>query len=211
MTEQAASVYQRALGPRFGHLQPQLQDYFSLAPGSGSYGVGDGVFDVVGCPIWWLRPLLAPMAADNSFFGEYGTSVPFSIENHAHLDRHGRPALTAIRRMHFPQATRSFEDMTVLDRAYGLLDYVGRVRRVATSAQLEVTDDGHMRISSAATRLLAGPFRAAVPPVVDARAYTEQWWDASAARFRIQTRVIQRQLGSIFVYAGHFDYRLVPA
>ena len=51
-------IYERALGSDFARLQPELQEYFSLAPGSGHYGVGEGVFDVVGCRQQWLRPLL---------------------------------------------------------------------------------------------------------------------------------------------------------
>lgn len=206
----AGSVYERVLGPRFEALQPQLQAYFSLAPGSGSYGIGRGTFDVVGCPLRWLRPMMALAASDNSFFGEYGHSVPFTVRNDAHRDGSGRSALTAVRRISFPEATRTFEDSTVLDPRRGLLDLVGRRRRIATSVHLDVTAGGHLRISSAATRLLAGPLRMAIPAVVDARAYTEQWWDGQSAVFRIQTKVIQPQLGSIFVYAGRFDYRLEP-
>ena len=51
-------IYEQAMGAGFARLQPELQDYFSLAPGSGTYGVGEGVFDVVGCRQQWLRPLL---------------------------------------------------------------------------------------------------------------------------------------------------------
>jgi hypothetical protein len=51
-------IYQQAMGAGFTRLQPELQDYFSLAPGSGMYGVGEGTFDVVGCRQSWLRPLL---------------------------------------------------------------------------------------------------------------------------------------------------------
>jgi len=40
-------IYERALGRDFDRLQPELQEYFALAPGSGHYGVGEGVFDVV--------------------------------------------------------------------------------------------------------------------------------------------------------------------
>ncbi|GAB3263488.1 DUF4166 domain-containing protein [Arthrobacter pigmenti] len=210
MMNPEGSVYERVLGPRFADLQPQLQAYFSLAPDSDSCGFGRGTFDVAGCPVRWLRPMMALAASDNSFFGEFGYSVPFTIRNHAHRDNSGRPALTAVRRISFPEAIRTFEDSTVLDPRRGLLDLVGRHRRIATFVHLDVTAEGHLRISSAATRLQAGPLRLAMPAVVDARAYTEQWWDEQSAVFRIQTKVIQPQLGSIFVYAGRFDYRLEP-
>ena len=48
-------IYRQALGADFHRLQPELQEYFSLAPGSGRFGVGEGVFEVVGCRQRWLR------------------------------------------------------------------------------------------------------------------------------------------------------------
>lgn len=203
------SVYQSVLGSRYSKLQPQLQEYFSLAAGSGTYGVGTGVFDVVGCPLPWLRPALAPAAAENTFFPEFGRGIPFRIENRAHLDPLGRPALTAVRQIEFPGRTRLFQDSTVLDPAHGLLDHVGKHRRLMTSLRLEITPAGHLRIASYRTHVPAGPVRFTVPGLIDAKAFTEQWWDAGAGRFRIQTKVIQPQLGAVFVYAGSFEYELL--
>lgn len=205
------SVYQQVLGSRYGRLQAQLQEYFSLAAGSGSYGSGTGVFDVVGCPLPWLRPALAPAAAENSFFPDFGHGIEFRIENYAHQDPFGRSTLTALRRIDFPGRRRTFEDSTTLDPRHGLLDYVGRHRAVVTGLRLDVTSGGHLRISSSATRVLAGPFRLALPGFVDARAYTEQGWNPETGKFDIQTRVIQRQLGTIFAYAGSFNYTVVDA
>jgi hypothetical protein len=50
------SIYQEVLGPDFGRLQPELQQYFGLHAGSGQSGVGTGVFDVAGTPAWFARP-----------------------------------------------------------------------------------------------------------------------------------------------------------
>lgn len=205
------SVYQSVLGSRYSQLQPQLQEYFSLAAGSGAHGVGTGVFDVVGCPLPWLRPALAPAAVENTFFPEYGRGIDFRIENYAHVDPEGRPALTALRQIEFSGRTRLFEDSTVFDPAHGLLDYVGRHRRLATSLRLEITPEGHLRIASYRTWVPAGPVRLTVPGFLDAKAFTEQWWDAGLGKFRIQTKVVQPQLGAVFVYAGSFDYTLVAA
>lgn len=204
-------VYQRILGSSYSRLQPQLRDYFSLAVGSGSYGLGTGVFDVVGCPMPWLRPALAAAAAENTFFPEFGRGVPFTIENYAHLDPCGRPSLTALRRVDFGSRIRTFEDSTVFDHQHGLLDYVGRHRRLLTALRLDATADGHLRIESSATRILAGPVTLALPAFLDAKAYTEQWWDDETGKFRVQTKVIQPQAGTVFLYAGSFDYTLVAA
>jgi hypothetical protein len=209
-------IYALALGDAFPRLQPELQEYFSLAPGSGLFGVGVGTFDVVGCPQPWLRPLLRLTGPEQAFFPEYGGGIPFRIENHAHLDPFGRPSLTARREIFFPGTTRLFHDTTsYVDSAgrRGLVDYLGRYRRLATDLNLSVTEDGRLRGVSEASRLFLGPLRLGLPGAVDAKAYAEQWWEPQEngpGRHRIQVKVIQPQPGVVLVYAGHFDYRLEP-
>ncbi|MFC9350982.1 DUF4166 domain-containing protein [Arthrobacter sp. NPDC057013] len=216
-------IYRQALGRDFSSLQAELQEYFSLAPGSGSYGVGEGVFEVVGCRQRWLRPLLRLTAGEQAFFPEYGEGVSFRIENHAHLDPFGRSSLTARREIFFPGRTRIFQDTTSVEadgarshapgNGASLVDYVGRYRRLVTDLNLSVTAGGRLRGVSEASRLFLGPLRLPLPAALDAKAYAEQWWDPAAGetgRHRIQVKVIQPQLGLVLVYAGHFDYRLKP-
>lgn len=209
-------IYQQALGSEFGRLQPELQEYFALVPGSGHYGVGEGIFDVVGCRQDWLRPLLRLTSGEEAFFPEYGEQVPFRIENHAHQDPFGRSSLTARREIRFPERTRIFQDTTSAVRQDGtarLVDYVGRYRRMVTDLSLSATPDGRLRGVSDASRLFLGPLRIPLPAALDAKAYAEQWWDPALGtngRHRIQVKVIQPQIGLVLVYAGSFDYRLRP-
>lgn len=228
-------IYRQAMGAEFTRLQPELQDYFSLAPGSGTYGVGEGTFDVVGCRQSWLRPLLRLTAGEQAFFPEYGERVPFRIENHAHLDPFGRSSLTARREIFFPGSTRIFQDTTSVAEDAGaenpgtgraaeaapagsdsqarLVDYVGKYRRLVTELNLSATPEGRLRGVSEASRLFLGPLRLPLPAALDAKAYAEQWWDAADGdhgRHRIQVKVIQPQIGLVLVYAGSFDYRLEP-
>lgn len=212
-------IYRQALGADYGRLQPELQEYFSLVPGSGLYGVGDGTFDVVGCRQEWLRPLLRLASGEQAFFPEYGENIPFRIENHAHDDPFGRSSLTARREIRFPDRIRIFQDTTSAVRDHGsgvprpetrLVDYVGRHRNMVTDLNLSVTPEGRLRGVSEAARLFVGPFRIALPAALDAKAYAEQWWDGAAGRHRIQVKVIQPQAGLVLVYAGSFDYRLRP-
>ncbi|MEV7604649.1 DUF4166 domain-containing protein [Paenarthrobacter sp. NPDC089322] len=220
-------IYQLALGNDFAKLTPQLQEYFSLAAGSGSYGIGEGFFDVVGCRQKWLRPLLALTGSEEAFFPEYGEGIPFRIENHAHVDPFGRPAITARREIYFPSGTRLFHDTTsaVVTPTDGsvstsgtadapsrarLVDHVGRYRRLVTDLELSVTPAGRLRGVSKASRLFLGPLRIPLPAALDARAYAEQWWDEAERKHRIQVKVIQPQIGLVLVYAGRFDYRLAP-
>ncbi|PRB44391.1 hypothetical protein CQ020_04075 [Arthrobacter sp. MYb23] len=209
-------IYQLALGEEFARLTPELQEYFSLAAGSGSYGIGEGVFDVVGCRQKWLRPLLGLTGGEEAFFPEYGEGIPFRIENHAHVDPFGRPALTARREIYFPSGTRLFHDTTSAilnagnDRNARLVDHIGRYRRLVTDLDVSVTAQGRLRGVSEASRLFLGPLRIPLPAAFDARAYAEQWWDNEEGKHRIQVKVIQPQIGVVLVYAGRFDYRLVP-
>lgn len=200
------SIYQQVMGSDFGRLQPELRDYFGLHAGSGSSGFGTGVFDVAGCPTWFARPAFRLTALENAFFPEYNSQVPFTIRNYPHTDPFGRPALTARRELDFGTALRVFEDTTSLQDDV-LTDYVGMHRRMATLLTCSVTDEGHMRMVSSRTRVYAG-IRLPVPDAVGALAYMEQWWDDDAGAFRIKTRVIHSQLGTLLVYAGRFDYIL---
>ncbi|MBP3044588.1 DUF4166 domain-containing protein [Arthrobacter jiangjiafuii] len=200
------SVYRSVLGADFGRLQPQLQEYFSAAPGGGMYGEGTGVFETAGCPRAWLRPLLGLIPVSNAFFPDYGTQIPFTIRNYPHLDPWNRPALTAVRTFRFPGGSRVFEDTTVLTGPGSLTDYLGRKRNLATDLMLAVTKQGHLRMDSPSSRLFLGPLRVPLPAFAAADAQVEQWHDDATGTFRITTRVIQRQAGTVFVYDGSFHY-----
>ncbi|QTG80651.1 DUF4166 domain-containing protein [Arthrobacter crystallopoietes] len=211
-----ASVYQLAMGQDFALLQPELQEYFSLASDSGpaaaggdAVGLGTGIFDVAGCPRPALRPLLRLAGRDNALFPEYERDVPFSIENRAHPDADGRPALTAVRTIDFEGVRRTMQDTTVWEDRAGLTDVLGRSGAVRTDLACAAGADGRMRLVSRRTSIGAGRFRLGLPMLLEAAAFTEQWWDRSEGRFRIRTKVLQRQMGTILEYQGSFSYRLV--
>ncbi len=213
-----ASVYQLAMGKDFTLLQPELQEYFSLAPESGqaapggaAVGLGTGVFDVAGCPRPALRPILRLAGRDNALFPEYQRDVPFSIENRAHLDAAGRPALTAVRAIDFDGVRRTMQDTTVWEGGAGLSDVLGRSGTVRTDLACSAGADGRMRLVSRRTSFGAGRFRLGLPRLLEAAAFTEQWWDRSEGRFRIRTKVLQRQMGTVLEYRGSFSYRLLPS
>jgi hypothetical protein len=216
------SVYQLAMGREFWRLQPELQDYFSLAAGpndgGAQIGIGIGVFDVAGCPRRLLRPMLRLACLDRSLFPEYGLHVPFRIENRPGTDPRSRPFLAAVRTLEFGRLTRVLEDTTWWEpagapdvRRGGLVDSLGRSGLVRTGLDCGVGHDGRMRLISRGTALAAGPLRVPLPRLLDAAAFTEQWWDAAAGLFRIRTKVLQRQFGTVLEYDGAFEYHLEPA
>ncbi len=204
------SIYQQVLGADFERLQPELREYFSTAAGSGVYGEGEGVFETAGCPRPWLRPLLKLVPVSNAFFPDYGAGVPFTIRNYPHCDPQNRASLTAVRTFRFPGGNRIFEDTTSLTGPGQLTDYLGRKRNLATDLVLSVTGDGHLLMDSPRSRLFLGPLRLPLPGFAAADAHVEQWYDCEAGTFRIRTRVVQRQVGTIFVYEGSFSYARVP-
>ncbi|MBO0897822.1 DUF4166 domain-containing protein [Arthrobacter sunyaminii] len=204
------SVYRQVLGSDFERLQPALQEYFSAAAGGGVYGEGEGVFETAGCPRPWLRPLLKLVPVSNAFFPDYGTGIPFTIRNYPHQDPQGRPSLTAVRTFRFPGGNRTFEDTTTLTGPGHLTDYLGRKRNLATDLVLSVTGEGHLLMDSPRSRLFLGPLRLPLPGFAAADAHVEQWYDDGEGVFRIRTRVVQRQVGTIFVYEGSFAYRQQP-
>ncbi len=209
----AVSVYQLAMGTDFALLQPELQHYFSLTPGEENdggatvTGVGSGTFKVAGCPVPVLRPFLGLTSSDNALFPEYQHHVPFTIENRASRTAGGLPQLTAIRTLHFENRTRVMEDRTSWDVNLGkAVGALGRSGRLLTDVACSAGADGRMRIISRRSRLAAGRRSVPLPPVFEAAAFTEQWWDESEHRFRIRTKVIQRQLGTVLEYDGSFTY-----
>lgn len=203
------SIYRLAMGAGFARLQPELQEYFSLDPASPpGCGTGTGTFDVAGCPLPALRPLLRLATRDRSLFPEYQRNVPFTIVNRAQVDAAGRGTLTAVRTLEFTGRTRVMEDVTTWDpQRRVLLDRVGSSGLLATDLECSAGADGRMRLVSRRSRLLAGPLSLPLPRLLEAAAFTEQWWDRAEGRFRIRTKVIQRQLGTVLEYDGAFSYR----
>lgn len=218
-----SSIYREVLGSEFDRLQPELQEYFGLAEEEGFYGVGTGTFDVAGCPSRFFRTAGAAAAAVRlpvpALLRSYERNVPFTIRNFPHTDPFGRRSLTAVRHMQFQGGAVELEDSTILNPAAPagpLLDYVGPRRNALTDLELSVSPEGYLRGRSCRARLfvklplLPDPLRLVLPESLAADAYAVQWWDAGRRQFRIQNKIIQRQLGTLLVYEGRFDYELRP-
>jgi hypothetical protein len=126
------SVYERVLGSDFDLLAPELRAYFS---GGHGVGIGGGVFDVAGCRLAILRPMLAYLARQRILFPEFARDVPFDIVNTPTASGE----LDALRTFHLPARDRPLEDtMRVIDGQ--LHDFMGNTRAFEVRMALAVKD-----------------------------------------------------------------------
>lgn len=91
------SIYQRALGVAFDRLHPQIQRRFGFCSTDGVASIGRGVMDEVWRGRFYTLPFLYVGTWRRIMFPETGSDIPFTIENYAFLDDHGRETVSWIR------------------------------------------------------------------------------------------------------------------
>lgn len=188
------SVYERVLGSDIDLLAPELRAYFS---GGHGIGVGTGVFEVAGCRLRILRPLLAYLARQRILFPEYARDVPFDIVNRPAADG----SLNAVRTFHLPGRDRPLEDtMRVIDGR--LHDFMGTKRGFEVRMALTITDGLlEMRSDRQWIRLLG--LRAPIPQLATVTV-SESW---AGDRQHVDVRLRTPVLGEWFRYSGSFSYQ----
>ncbi len=192
------SVYERVLGSDFDELAPELRAYFS---GSHGVGVGRGVFEVAGCRLAILRPVLFLLARQRILFPEFAREVPFEIVNTPTANGE----LDAIRTFHLPGRDRPLGDtMRVIDGR--LHDFMGNkrgfeVRMVLTIAGGFLT----MRSERQWIRILGARIR--IPQL--ARVTVSESW--VAGHQHVDVRLNTPVIGEWFRYAGSFAYSYASA
>lgn len=187
------SVYERVLGPDIELLAPELCAYFS---GGHGVGVGSGVFEVAGCRLAILRPMLAYLARQRILFPEFARDVPFEIVN----TPTATGELNAIRTFHLPARDRPVEDtMRVIDGE--LHDFMGSKRGFEVRMALSIAGGFlTMRSDRQWVRILGARLRI---PQFATVTVTESWLDGHQhVDVRLRTPVI----GEWFRYSGSFTY-----
>lgn len=101
------SIYQRALGSDFEKLHPRIQQRFGFHSESGIASIGAGTMDTIWRGPFYAVPFLHLGARRRIMFPDYGQNVPFTIENYAYRDRHGRETVTWLRTFETETACRS--------------------------------------------------------------------------------------------------------
>ena len=178
------SVVLEALGADAERLHPQLQRRFGASTGAGYSCVGRGVMDRVWHGPAWTVPFLQLGAWRHILVPVSGEQVPFTVENHAYVDAHGRESLSVL---------RTFE--------------VAPGRRARFDATLVAGDpapDGRLGITSGAQRFYEGPVGFRFPMALSGTAELVEGYDDEREVFTISVRVSHRRLGPLAGYEGTF-------
>lgn len=190
------SPWEVALGDRIAGLRPELRAYFSAIPADAE-GFGTGVFDVVGTPRRWLRPLLR-LVGGPSIWAIGARAVPFDVVNRAAPG----PGVAAERRLRLGDRTLVMRDLTVATAPGVVVDRIGAPPRIEVALRPSI-EDGGLRLDSFAVRLRLGAVRLPLGPLSPRVVLTER---SDADRQRVALRVDVPVLGRIYEYAGSFTY-----
>ncbi|MDO3696802.1 DUF4166 domain-containing protein [Curtobacterium flaccumfaciens] len=200
-------------------LHPRLRTYFGPVP-PGHVGRGEGVFDVVGTPRRWLWPVLAVFARDSVMFPVWERDVPFTVENRPARVRRGsgvsleaRVAVRAHRTFRFRSGSRTMVD-AITAEPEGLVDHLGRHRRVSARLRAQVDADGP---DAGALRLVSTrvTFRALgrdlrLPAAPSPRVTLTERFDDEADLQRVSLVLTAPVLGTLYRYEGAFRYEIAP-
>jgi hypothetical protein len=139
-------------------------------------------------------------------FPDQGRDVPFQIDNHAYVDGFGRETVTFVRTMAIGPGRRRRFDATMIysERRRRIVDYLGTHQHLAVDLDLEVTDDGGLRLTSGAQRFYEGPVAFRFPMLFSGRAHLTEHFDEERGCYVIDLEVRNDLLGFLFGYRGVF-------
>lgn len=204
------SIYQRALGAEFERLHPMIQRRFGISSESGIASIGTGVMDSLWHGRLFTLPFLYLGAWRRIMFPERGRQVPFTIENYAYIDAHGRETVSWVRTF-ATRRRRRFDAYMIYSEQRGcIVDYLGTHQHLAVDLDLSVDERGGMRIRSGAQRFYEGPVAFTFPRTFSGDAAVCEWYDDRIARFCIDVRVTNTRWGPLFGYHGTFDVEWKP-
>jgi hypothetical protein len=211
--ETVTSIYERAMGAEFGKLHPEIRKRFGFSSEDGVASIGRGVMDEIWRGPFWTLPFLYLGSVRRIMFPEYGTNIPFTIENYAYRDRFGRETVTWIRRFSGRKPRRFDAYMIFSEQRQRIVDYLGTHQHLAVDLELRADAEGALCLRSAAQRFYEGPIAFTFPLLFSGVAEVRESFDERAGRFQIEVKVMNRQWGPLFGYRGAFDveYRDVAA
>ena len=86
-----------------------------------------------------------------------------------------------------------------------IVDYLGSHEHLAVDIDLQVDNEGGLRLRSGAQRFFEGLLGFDFPMLVSGTADVREWYDEATHRFRISVDVRNRTWGRLFGYTGSFD------
>lgn len=198
------SIYQRALGPEFHRLHPEIQRRFGFSSADGVAAVGKGVMEEVWRGRLYTLPFLYVGTWRRIMFPETGTNIPFTIENYAFIDHFGRETVSWIRTFQSRRVRQFDAYMIFSDARRKIVDYLGSHEHLAVDIDLWADDQGGLRLQSGAQRFYEGRVAFRFPMLFSGVADVREWFDEANECFRISVDVRNKTWGRLFGYRGSF-------
>jgi len=199
------SIYQRALGADFAKLHPQIQRRFSLTSDGGVAAIGTGTMDRVWHGAFYTLPFLYVGTWRSIMFPEQGKNVPFSIQNYAYRDQLGRETVTWVRTFSTVKVRRFDAYMIYSEQRSCIVDYLGTHQHLAVDLDIQVAENGGLRLRSGAQRFYEGPVAFPFPLLFSGVVDVCEWYDDAQQCFRIEVTASNRTWGKLFGYSGRFQ------
>jgi Domain of unknown function (DUF4166) len=198
------SIFQRALGPAYYQLHPQLQRRFGISAADGVACVGRGTMDRVWHSRIITRPFLALGARRHILVTGSGRDIPFTIENYAYRDGFGRETVTFARTFCFDTAQHWDATMIYSAERATIVDYLGTHQHLAVDLHLTVDEQGGLLIKSGEQRFRECGIGLVVPRLLTGVAEVRERYDDDLDRFCIEVVVTNPVLEPLFGYRGTF-------
>ncbi len=199
-----SSIYQRVLGDQFDALHPQIQRRFGFSSEDNLCSIGTGVMQHVWHGAPYTLPFLCVGAWRNIMFPESGRNIPFKIHNYAYKDSFGRETVTWIREFHNKKPRRFDATMIYSEERKKIVDYLGTHQHLAVDIEMEVAENGGLKLRSGEQRIYEGILGFRFPMLFSGFAEVCEWYDESSKKFHIDVHVHNNAWGPLFGYKGSF-------
>ncbi len=205
-----SSIYQQALGAEFARLHPQIQRRFGFSSEDGVASLGRGVMEQVWHGKWYILPFLYVGTWRRIMFPEWGTNIPFEIENYAYIDPLGRETVTWCRTFWAKSRRRFDAYMIYSQQRRKIVDYLGSHEHLAVDIDMSVDTNGGLRLRSGMQRFYEGKLGFCFPMLFSGIADVCEWYDDAKQKFCIEVNVHNKVWGPLFGYRGTFDVEWRP-
>jgi hypothetical protein len=206
-----SSIYQQVLEADFEKLHPQIRRRFGFDSSSNIACIGKGVMQSVWYGKFYTLPFLYIGTWRNIMFPQKGKDIPFTIENYAYLDKFGRETVTWVRKYQFPGRERRFDATMIYSKKRKcIVDYLGTHQHLAVDIEMQVAENGGLKLFSGEQRFYEGAIRFKFPLLFSGKATVCEWFDDHEQKFKISVIVTNRYWGKLFGYEGTFEVQYIP-